>query len=73
MTEAEWNLGAWLSAAMDDPNVCQEFKDDITDWFVEINEREAEEKVENGTLDDLRRHAYLQAAEFLARKAQAEE
>jgi hypothetical protein len=26
-------LGFWLSAALDDPNVCDEFKQDINDWF----------------------------------------
>lgn len=26
-------LGAWLSAALDDPNVCQEYKDVIERWF----------------------------------------
>lgn len=26
-------LGAWLSAALDDPNVCDEMKADIRAWF----------------------------------------
>lgn len=26
-------LGAWLSAALDDPNVCDEMKGDIREWF----------------------------------------
>lgn len=26
-------LGAWLSAALDDPNVCREYKDVIERWF----------------------------------------
>ncbi|MDE1486759.1 hypothetical protein KKI90_10215 [Xenorhabdus bovienii] len=26
-------IGSWLSAALDDPNVCAEFKNDINLWF----------------------------------------
>lgn len=26
-------LGKWLAAALDDPSVCQEMKDDIQAWF----------------------------------------
>ena len=26
-------LGKWMSAALDDPGVCAEMKDDITAWF----------------------------------------
>ncbi len=26
-------IGSWLSAALDDPQVCREMKDDITAWF----------------------------------------
>ena len=26
-------IGKWLSAAMDDPSVCQDMKDDIATWF----------------------------------------
>lgn len=33
MKEAAYDLAGWLSAALDDPNVCQEFKDDINEWF----------------------------------------
>jgi hypothetical protein len=38
-TKAEWNLGRWLSAALDDDHACQEFKDDIDAWFKELGER----------------------------------
>ena len=33
MREAAYNLGKWLSAALDDPNVCDEMKRDIHAWF----------------------------------------
>ncbi len=28
-----WPVGSWLSAALDDPNVCEEMKADIRQWF----------------------------------------
>ena len=31
--ETHWAVGAWLSAALDDPNVCEEMKADIGEWF----------------------------------------
>jgi hypothetical protein len=31
--KAAYALGDWLSAALDDPNVCQEYKDVINAWF----------------------------------------
>jgi hypothetical protein len=34
-TKADWEVGKWLSAALDDPEVCKEFKADITTWFEE--------------------------------------
>jgi len=30
---ASVKLGAWLSAALDDPDVCDEMKSDIKEWF----------------------------------------
>lgn len=30
---ASVNLGVWLSAALDDPNVCEAMKADIREWF----------------------------------------
>ena len=30
-----WSIGSWLSAALDDPNVCEAMKADIRDWFGE--------------------------------------
>lgn len=30
---AEWAIGSWLAAALDDPNACEEFKRDIRAWF----------------------------------------
>jgi len=38
-SEAEWNVGRWLSAALEDEHVCQEMKDDIDAWFKELGER----------------------------------
>lgn len=29
----EHKLGFWLSAALDEPNACDEFKTDIRNWF----------------------------------------
>lgn len=31
--EAIDRIGPWLSAALDDPNVCKEMKDDINYWM----------------------------------------
>ena len=31
--DAEYAIGKWLSAALDDPEVCDEFKVDIVNWF----------------------------------------
>lgn len=28
-----WPVGSWLSAALDDPSVCEEMKADIREWF----------------------------------------
>jgi hypothetical protein len=33
MKEAAYNLARWLSAALDDSKVCQEYKDAINGWF----------------------------------------
>lgn len=33
MTKEEKELGKWLSAALDDPHSCEEFKEDIVNWF----------------------------------------
>ncbi|UQN68050.1 DUF551 domain-containing protein [Burkholderia multivorans] len=35
----EWNLGRWLSAALDDPNACAEFKEDVERWFRSLGRR----------------------------------
>lgn len=32
-TKANLRIGRWLSAALDDENVCQEMKDDINYWL----------------------------------------
>lgn len=32
-TEEDAALGAWMSAALEDPNVCEEMKQDIRNWF----------------------------------------
>lgn len=32
--EANENLGAWMSAALDDPKVCEAMKTDINEWFL---------------------------------------
>ncbi len=31
-------LGKWMSAALDDPTSCQEFKDDLVAWFKAIED-----------------------------------
>ncbi len=33
ISKAEYNIGAWLSAALEDPNTCPEMKADIRAWF----------------------------------------
>lgn len=43
VTQVEFNLGSWLSAALDDPISCQSFKDCIEDWFKELYFRNTEE------------------------------
>jgi hypothetical protein len=39
-TRAEWNVGRWLSAAMEDDSVCAEMKRDVNAWFAELGARE---------------------------------
>lgn len=36
MTVAEDKLGGWLSAALEDPEACVEFKEAVKDWFNEL-------------------------------------
>ena len=31
--EADLKMGAWLSAALEDPSTCQSMKDDINEWL----------------------------------------
>ena len=31
--DADLSIGAWLSAALEDPSTCQSMKDDINEWF----------------------------------------
>ena len=31
--QADLKIGAWLSAALEDPSTCQSMKDDINEWF----------------------------------------
>ena len=38
----EDRIGAWLSAALEDPMVCDEMKQDIKDWFDQIDDRIAD-------------------------------
>lgn len=38
-TQEEWELGAWLSAALSDPFSCIEFKESINAWFEMLEER----------------------------------
>jgi hypothetical protein len=35
----EDRIGAWLSAALEDPMVCDEMKQDIKDWFNQTHDR----------------------------------
>jgi hypothetical protein len=37
--EAEFNIGKWLSAALDDNDVCAEMKLDIVNWFTFIGNK----------------------------------
>lgn len=37
--EAEAAIGSWLSAALDDPDVCEEMKRDIVRWFTAIERK----------------------------------
>jgi hypothetical protein len=39
-------LGAWLSAALDDPKVCKEMKNDIENWFDSFEYKSYKEAVE---------------------------
>lgn len=39
MTDAELQVGRWLSASLDDPKVCAEMKRDVRAWFAEIGRR----------------------------------
>ena len=31
--QADYQIGTWLSAALEDPSTCQSMKDDINEWF----------------------------------------
>ena len=42
MSEQEFNLGKWLSAAMEDDSVCKEMKSDIADWFNYVERKDAQ-------------------------------
>lgn len=33
LVEKDIEIGRWLSAALDDPKVCEEMKEDIKEWF----------------------------------------
>lgn len=48
-TKEDWEVGKWLSAALDDKMVCQEMKDDINKWMEskEWPEEETETKSTN--------------------------
>jgi chromosome segregation ATPase len=37
LREASDKLGAWMSAALDDPTVCEEMRRDIREWFAALN------------------------------------
>jgi hypothetical protein len=59
MTKEEDALGKWLSAALDDPNVCDEMKADIRAWFdsktFELPERTEEDiEIERQMWESLR-------------------
>lgn len=36
LSPAEDKLGSWLSAALEDPEACKEFKQDVENWFQEL-------------------------------------
>lgn len=48
--EDQKGIGKWLSAALEDPNVCEEFKVDITEWFARF---ETVEKALNKNRDEI--------------------
>lgn len=39
MSPEEDRLAAWLTAALEDPNVCEEFKTDIENWLYYIEKK----------------------------------
>lgn len=43
--DADDALGKWMSAALDDPNVCAEMKSDINEWFEAIENAKLAQKV----------------------------
>jgi len=54
MTYEERELGEWLSAALDDPKACEEFKEAIRAWFESIEERESNQSLQDKD-DNIRR------------------
>ena len=38
-TESEWNLGWYLSAALEDEGISQDFRQAIEAWFNELEKR----------------------------------
>jgi len=47
--QADLKIGAWLSAALEDPSTCQSMKDDINEWFKWADVVEAKLKKKNAT------------------------
>jgi hypothetical protein len=44
MTPSDRKIGAWLSAALEDPKVCKEFKADILEWLMEKDDMSSSHK-----------------------------
>jgi len=40
LKDAEYNLSLWMSAALDDPMVCNSMKKAINDWFIATSRRD---------------------------------
>ena len=59
--DAEMAIGKWLSAAMEDSNVCGEMKADIVEWFTYLDSRDALETKLRELVKELRASAEVMA------------
>ena len=42
LNQVQHDLGQWLQAALDDPEVCKEMKLDIVNWFTATGDKDKE-------------------------------